>query len=344
MPTAMGGPASARGGNPNRRRISTAVTMRPRRLSTPAISGADKGTRVSRSGMNTSWTREIGRPKSCSPITTVTYSMTLLVTCSLKVSLIMAMSAPLRRLIPLDGRIFECSNQALAIELGDEIVEACLPSALDGGRRGDGRQRDDRNVGALRVGAQRLGEIEAVHAGHVDIGDDHVEALPLLDQGKRLLAAADTDHVVSGRLQHRAEHVAEERRVVDEQQRPRQRVGPHFFAAEPILERERQEMTDVDDFRRLALHHGGADDAGNLACNLDVELLLDDVDDLVDHQTHRTSSIREHQQRLGAFGANTDVAIDAHERHELAAVLDEMTPVGELDLLAIDLLEAGDQR
>ena len=48
--------------------MSTTVTMRPRRLSTPAISADDSGTRVSRSGMNTSWTREIGRPNNCPPI------------------------------------------------------------------------------------------------------------------------------------------------------------------------------------------------------------------------------------------------------------------------------------
>ena len=56
--------------------MSTTVTMRPRRLSTPAISPDDNGTRVSRSGMNTSWTREIGNPNNCPPIIAVTYSAT----------------------------------------------------------------------------------------------------------------------------------------------------------------------------------------------------------------------------------------------------------------------------
>ena len=56
--------------------MSTTVTMRPRRLSTPAISPDDSGTRVSRSGMNTSWTREIGKPNNCPPIMAVTYSAT----------------------------------------------------------------------------------------------------------------------------------------------------------------------------------------------------------------------------------------------------------------------------
>ncbi|MGY4484238.1 hypothetical protein ACVWWR_003429 [Bradyrhizobium sp. LM3.2] len=54
--------------------MSTTVTMRPRRFSTPAISREDNGTRVTRSGMNTSWTREIGRPNSWPPIIAVTYS------------------------------------------------------------------------------------------------------------------------------------------------------------------------------------------------------------------------------------------------------------------------------
>ena len=57
--------------------MSTTVTMRPRRLSTPAISADDNGTRVSRSGMNTSCTREIGRPNNCPPIKAVTYSVTV---------------------------------------------------------------------------------------------------------------------------------------------------------------------------------------------------------------------------------------------------------------------------
>ena len=43
---------------------------------------AASGTRVIRSGMNTSCTREIGRPNSWPPIIAVTYSMTLSFTTS----------------------------------------------------------------------------------------------------------------------------------------------------------------------------------------------------------------------------------------------------------------------
>src|SRR5262245_32325050 len=182
MPTAIGGRPSPRGGSPSRRRMSMAVTMRPRRLSTPAISGGDSGTRVSRSGMNTSCTREIGSPNSWPSITTVTYS----VTCSLTLSLLVVIPAPSCRLDPIDRGVLEHRDQALAVELGDEIVEARLPSALDGGRRGDRGERDDRDLRGARVAADRLGELEAVHLGHLDVGDDHVEALALLEERERL--------------------------------------------------------------------------------------------------------------------------------------------------------------
>ena len=54
--------------------MSMSVTMRPRRLSTPAISGGASGTRVTRSGLKTSCTRRIGRPKNWPSTTAVTYS------------------------------------------------------------------------------------------------------------------------------------------------------------------------------------------------------------------------------------------------------------------------------
>ena len=44
-----------------------------------------------------------------------------------------------------------------------------------------------------------------------------------------------------------------------------------------------------------------ADDARRVAADLDVELVLDDVDDLVDHEAHGAPAIGEHEQRLRAF-------------------------------------------
>ncbi|MBP0651749.1 hypothetical protein J8J40_32280, partial [Mycobacterium tuberculosis] len=39
-----------------------------------------------------------------------------------------------------------------------------LAAALDGGRRGDRRQRQDRDLAVARAALQRLGALEAVHA------------------------------------------------------------------------------------------------------------------------------------------------------------------------------------
>src|ERR1043166_5221651 len=160
MPTAIEGLSSSRGGRPSRRRMSIAVTMRPRRLRTPAISGADSGTRVMRSGMNTSCTREMGRPNSWPPIMTVTYSMT----CSLAALLSLLMIVPSGCLGVFGGCFLQRRDQALAVEFGDEVVEARLTAAFDRGRRGQGRERDDRRLRRTRVGADRLGELEAVHS------------------------------------------------------------------------------------------------------------------------------------------------------------------------------------
>ena len=115
---------------------------------------------------------------------------------------------------------------------------------------------------------------------------------PVLEQRQRLLRGGDGGHVVAGGLQHRREHVAEERRVVDQQHRARRALRRLLLAAEPVLEGERQEMADVDDLGRLALDDGRAEHAGIVAGDLDVEAVLDDVDDLVDHQRHRAGCRR----------------------------------------------------
>src|ERR1700710_3336513 len=100
--------------------MSTTVTMRPRRLSTPAISAEDKGTRVSRSGMNTSWTREIGRPNSCPPIKAVTYSATVASMVSGLVVVMCLLSRALGRVPDLGGGglFLQRRDQAGTVELG----------------------------------------------------------------------------------------------------------------------------------------------------------------------------------------------------------------------------------
>src|SRR6202167_2279455 len=109
----------------------TTVTMRRRRWSTPAISADDNGTRVSRSGMNTSCTREIGKPNSCPPIRAVTYSATA----PSVVSVLLVILASSCRPVEFGGLLLQRRDQTGAIELGDVIVETGLPPALDRRRR-----------------------------------------------------------------------------------------------------------------------------------------------------------------------------------------------------------------
>src|SRR5450631_317666 len=202
---------------PKRRRKSISVTMRPRRLSTPAISGGASGTRVSRSGMKTSCTRTIGNPNNWPPIMAVTYSVKF----CWAFSVFMVCSS--RRATDV-GLLLERRDQSLTVELGDIVVEADLTAALDSFGRYDRGQRDDRQIGGARIGAQRFGEFEAVHLGHFDIGDDHVEGAPVLEHRQGLQRGRGGGHLVADGLQHRREHVAEERRIVDQQQRARPRA------------------------------------------------------------------------------------------------------------------------
>ena len=80
----------------------------------------------------------------------------------------------------------------------------------------------------------------------------------------------------------------------------------------------------------------------SLAGDLDVQLLLDDVDDLVDHQPHRAAVVGEHQDRLDARGLDVDAG-HLHQRHQLLAVLHHVAAVGEFDLVGGDLFQPGDE-
>src|SRR5688500_14443380 len=163
MPTAIAGRPSSRFGRPSRQRMSTAVTMRPRRLSTPAISPDDSGTRVSRSGMNTSCTLEIGSPNSWPPIIAVTNSETAPSVLSfLLVMLVPYARAELVSCRPVEfgGLFLQRRDQAGPVELGDVIVEAGQPPALDCRRRHHRGQRDDRHRAQMRIGPDGFGELE----------------------------------------------------------------------------------------------------------------------------------------------------------------------------------------
>src|SRR3954451_8590257 len=130
----MRGRSLASASSERRLRRSIAVTIRPRRLSMPAISGGASGTRVSRSGTNTSCTREMGRPNNWPPTVAVTYSI---------VSADVFMGVLCRR--QFRRALLERRDEALAIEFGDVIVQSGLAPALERIGREDRRQADDRH-------------------------------------------------------------------------------------------------------------------------------------------------------------------------------------------------------
>src|SRR5271170_49747 len=102
-------------------------------------------------------------------------------------------------------------------------------------------------------------------------------------------------------------------------------------------------MADVDDLGGAALDHSIAEHTRALACHLDVEPLLDDVDDLVHHEAHAAAAIGKHQDRLCAILLDATLGVDAQKRHELIAILNETMTVGNFNPAAIDLFQTRDQ-
>src|SRR5262245_27964267 len=166
----MAGLPSSRCPRPSRRRMSINVTMRPRRLSTPAISSGASGTRVSRSGAKTSCTRRIGRPNNWPPISAVTYSC--------KPGSVVSFMVRSRRPTEI-GLFLECRDQPLPIELGNVVVKSDVTAALDRFGRYHRGQGDDRQSGGARIAAHGLRELKAAHVRHLDIGDGDVERTAL---------------------------------------------------------------------------------------------------------------------------------------------------------------------
>jgi hypothetical protein len=90
------------------------------------------------------------------------------------------------------GLFLQRRDQAGTVELGDVIVEAGQPAALDRRRRHHRGQRDDRHRGQMRIGPDGLGEFEAVHVGHFDVGQHHVEGLARAQRRQALLRVGRT--------------------------------------------------------------------------------------------------------------------------------------------------------
>ena len=139
---------------------------------------------------------------------------------------------------------------------------------LLGGAR---RDHDDRDVAVLRVGLDRLGELEAVHPRHLDVEQDHVGRL-LGEHLQRVEAVLRRQHVEALAREQAARDLAHGERVVDDEddrprghdrgaraRDPRLGVGIERLDVRPLRELHR-----VDDQDDLAVaEHGRARDAGD---------------------------------------------------------------------------------
>ncbi len=88
-------------------------------------------------------------------------------------------------------RFGQRGQQGVTVELRDIVVEADLAAAIEILGRRVRRQGDDRRVLPARRAAHRLGELEAVHARHLDVADDDVEILAGFAQAERAIGRFD---------------------------------------------------------------------------------------------------------------------------------------------------------
>src|SRR6516165_620859 len=132
--------------------------------------------------------------------------------------------------------------------------------------------------------------------------------------------------------ENRMDQVAEERAVVYEEETTAMAGTALGLALEPVVECEREEVADVEHLGGALADDGRAEEAGHLGGQLDLEPVLDDVDDLVDEQTHGPPVLGEYQHRLGLALGAINRFVHVHKRDEAAAVEHHRTAAGMLDL------------
>src|SRR5262245_3295535 len=107
-----------------------------------------------------------------------------------------------------------------------------------------------------------------------------MELSPSLEQRQRLMRARGGGDLIASNLQQRRKHVAEKRRVIDQQHRALAFVAARVLAAEPVLKCKRQEVSDVQNLGGAPADHRRAEHAWAIAADADLETVLDNVDDL----------------------------------------------------------------
>lgn len=137
------------------------------------------------------------------------------------------------------------------------------------------------------VGSTRTARASAnPSAGHLQVGDNEIELAPAANLEERLLSLARGGHVVACGTQHRDQHVAEEGGIVDQQHVRLCTFSGVTARVKPVGKGERQIMRNVHDVGRLALDDRRTQNTRPIVGGIDVQLLLDDVDDLIDDQSH----------------------------------------------------------
>ena len=148
MPTAIGGLPSSGGGRPSRARMSIAVTMRPRRFSTPAISRERQrhaGDALGHEDVLHAGDRQAEQLAADHRGDVFDHGAfagsVLLVIAYLLILPLRRCTAQLGGAGGVGGLFLQRRDQAGTVELGDIVVEAGLTAALDRRRRHQRGQR-----------------------------------------------------------------------------------------------------------------------------------------------------------------------------------------------------------
>src|SRR6185312_9105541 len=243
-------------------------------------------------------------------------------------------------------RVRDRLQQQIVIELRHMALEARSSAALFILGAYMRSQRDEWRLAPVLALAHLGGEAEAVHARHLDVADDDVEALAFLAETQRGLRRIGADDLVSRRGQERVQHVAQEGAVVDEKQAARPSLAAEWnlgLFLEPVRAGRGEIVRDVDEVGGLAGDDRAAENAGPLAEQVDRIDGLDDVDDLLDGNADRVLAFGEDEDRLAVRRSEGRRRIEREDRHQRAAVLHHRAAVCDLEGRAVEHFEPRDE-
>ena len=196
---------------------------------------------------------------------------------------------------------------------------------------------NDRKTGRLLAFAECLLEGRVLQDGHVDIEDHGVTVRDRSGEFGDVGRSRARDDLVAGRTDGGGEHVAEHLVFGDEANalRRRARLGGRVGHAD--------EVRDVEELDCFAADFGRAHDVRVRACELDLELVLEDVHDLVGKQANGALLCRNDEHRIGWL-RHVDHRRDRNDRHQAALEKDHEAAIRAFDAGGFDHLDARYQR